>query len=121
MGVGNLPAIATSVIAECSVGYLPTLGQTGSQETGNLLDESIGSHEGIVLAGQLLDQLLVLVQLLQVIRGHGVDAVMLSTVNVMLVTKNTVVQRRQHLSPDRSYVLFPNAISLSAPLRMRGL
>lgn len=36
-----------------------TLGQTGSEETGNLLDESLRSDEGIVLAGKLLDELLV--------------------------------------------------------------
>jgi hypothetical protein len=66
-----------------------TLGQTGTQETGNLLDEGVGSKEGIVLASKLLDELLVLVELLQVISGHGIDAVVLGTVEIVLVTKNT--------------------------------
>lgn len=69
------------------VGYL-TLGQTGSEETGNLLDESLGSDEGIVLAGKLLDELLVLVQLLQVISGHGIDTSVLGTIDIVLVTEN---------------------------------
>lgn len=36
-----------------------TLGQTGTQETRDLLDESFGSNKGIVLASKLLDELLV--------------------------------------------------------------
>ncbi len=67
-----------------------TLGETGTQETGNLLDECIGSNESIVLASKLLDELLVLVKLLQVIRGHGIDTTMLRTINIVLVTENAV-------------------------------
>jgi hypothetical protein len=53
-----------------------------------LLDERIGSDEGLVLASKLLDKLLVLVELLQVVGAHGVDAVVLRTIDVVLVTKN---------------------------------
>ena len=65
-----------------------TLGQTGTQETGDLLDQGLGGDEGIVLAGQLLDELLVLVELLQVVDGHGVDTAVLGTVKIVLVTEN---------------------------------
>ena len=65
-----------------------TLGQTGTQETGDLLDQSLGGNEGIVLAGQLLDELLVLVELLQVVGGHGVDTAVLGTVKIVLVTED---------------------------------
>ena len=68
-----------------------TLGETGTEETGNLLDQRLGSQEGIVLASQLLDELLVLVQLLQVVGGHAVDAVVLGTIEIVLVTKNTII------------------------------
>lgn len=71
-------------------GWNLTLGQTGTKETGNLLDQSLGSKEGIVLASKLLDELLVLVELLQVVGGHGIDTVVLGTVEIVLVTKNTV-------------------------------
>lgn len=67
-----------------------TLGQTGTQETGDLLDQSLGSKEGIVLASKLLDELLVLVELLEVVNGHGIDTVVLGTIEIVLVTKNTV-------------------------------
>lgn len=69
-------------------GELAGLGQTRTQETRDLLDESLGSDEGIVLAGKLLDELLVLVELLQVISGHGVDTTVLGTIDIVLVTEN---------------------------------
>lgn len=69
-------------------GELSGLGETRAEETGDLLDERIGGDERIVLARKLLDELLVLVELLQVVRGHGVDAVVLGTVNVVLVTED---------------------------------
>lgn len=76
-----------------------TLGQTRTQQTGNLLDQTLGSKEGIVLASKLLDELLVLVQLLQVIGGHGIDAVVLGTVKIVLVTKNTVIRAVSTVAP----------------------
>jgi hypothetical protein len=88
-------------------GELSGLGETRSEETGNpvmrgqyvcrmrfglghyvLLDEGVGSDEGIVLASKLLDKLLVLVELLQVVGAHGVDTMVLRTIDVVLVTKN---------------------------------
>ena len=72
---------------------LLTLGQTGTQETRNLLDKSLGSDESIVLASELLDELLVLVQLLQVIRAHSVNTTVLSTINIMLVTENAIINQ----------------------------
>lgn len=71
-------------------GELAGLGQTGTKETGNLLDQSLGSKEGIVLASKLLDELFVLVQLLQVVGGHGIETVVLGTVKIVLVTNDTV-------------------------------
>jgi hypothetical protein len=65
-----------------------TLGETWTEETWNLLDQSVGSDEGIVLAGKLLDELLVLVKLLQVIGGHGVNTAVLSTIDIVLITEN---------------------------------
>lgn len=67
-----------------------TLGKTGTQETRNLLDQGVGSDESIVLACELLDQLLVLVKLLQIISGHGVDTTVLSTIDIVLITENAI-------------------------------
>jgi hypothetical protein len=51
-------------------GELSGLGKTGSEQSRDLLDEGLGSEEGVVLLGELLDELLVLVELLQVVNGH---------------------------------------------------
>lgn len=69
-----------------------TLGETRTQETGNLLDQSVGGDKGIVLAGKLLDQFLILVKLLQVVGGHGVNTVVLGSIDIVLVTENTIHQ-----------------------------
>lgn len=52
----------------------------------NLLDDGVGGHESGVGVGQLLDQLLVLVQLLQVLNGTEVDLVGLGDVAVLGVS-----------------------------------
>ena len=67
-----------------------TLGETWTQETRDLLDEGVGSDEGIVLASELLDQLLVLVELLQILNGHGIDTTVLGTIDIVLVTENAI-------------------------------
>ena len=43
-------------------GELASLGETGTEQTGNLLDEGLGGKESIVLFGELLDKLLVFVE-----------------------------------------------------------
>mmetsp|Transcript_4006 Transcript_4006/g.11488 ORF Transcript_4006/g.11488 Transcript_4006/m.11488 type:complete len:231 (+) Transcript_4006:182-874(+) len=53
---------------------LSGLVQSRSEQTGNHLDDRVGSEERAVLGSQLLDELLVLVQLLQVLHGHGIHA-----------------------------------------------
>ena len=66
---------------------IPHLVETRSQEPGDLLDQSVGGEEGVILLGQSLDLLLVLVQLLQVISGHEVDTLGLGLVTMLLVTQ----------------------------------
>lgn len=90
---------------------LLTLGKTGAEKTRNLLDESLGSDEGIVLACELLDQLLVLVELSQVLGGHGINTKVLGTIDIVLVTENavkvipsaTLFHSRSFQTPGRSY------------------
>lgn len=65
---------------------LSSLGQTWTQETRNLLDESIGSDERIVLSCELLNELLVLVEFLEIVGGHSIDTKVLGSVNIVLVT-----------------------------------
>jgi hypothetical protein len=52
---------------------LASLIETGAEKTGDLLDEGVRSDEGVVLGGELLDDLLVLVELLEVVNRHAVE------------------------------------------------
>lgn len=63
-----------------------TFGETWAYEARNLLDQSVGSDKGIIFVGKLLDQLLVLVEFLQIVRGHGINTMVLGSINVMLVS-----------------------------------
>jgi len=67
---------------------LAGLGQTGTEETRDLLDQSLGSQEGIILLGELLDELLVLVQLLQIIDRHILEVDLLSTIDISSISKD---------------------------------
>jgi len=69
-------------------GELSGLVETGSEKTGNLLDQSLGGEESIVLLGELLDLLLVLVELLQVINGLVLHGDLLGLVAVKGITEN---------------------------------
>ena len=63
--------------------------QPGAQQSRDLLDQSVGGQEGVVLGSQLLHLLLVLVELLEVVGGHGGDAASLGLVNVLLISEQT--------------------------------
>lgn len=65
-----------------------TLGKTRAQQTRDLLDESLGGQEGVVLLGELLDKLLVLVEFLQVVDGHVLEVDLLGAVDVGGVSEN---------------------------------
>jgi hypothetical protein len=69
--VGNFPAVDVSERQRSiepflwfilNVGPRLTLGETGSEQTRDLLDQSLGGQESVVLLGELLDELLVLVE-----------------------------------------------------------
>lgn len=106
-------------------GELAGLGQTRTQDTGNGLDQGLRGNEGVVLAGKLLDELLVLVELLQIISRHGIDSAVLGTVNVVLVTQNAdghvgAGDRRQ-ADGARETLVTLGVIVLEADLELDGL
>jgi len=72
-------------------GEFSGLGETGTKETGDLLNQLLGGNKRVVFACHLLDQLLVLVELFQVLDAHELESVVLRTVDVVLVTENAVV------------------------------
>lgn len=74
-------------------GEFSGLGQTGAEKTGNLLDQLLGGDEGVVFARELLDELFVLVEFLQIVDRHGLERVVLGTIDVVLVAENAVPRR----------------------------
>jgi len=57
--------------------------ETGSEDTWDLLDQRWRAQEGVELGGEVLDELLVLVELLQVFDGLEGDAFGLASINVL--------------------------------------
>ena len=102
-----------------------TLGKTGTQETRDLLDERVGRNEGVVLARKLLDELLVLVELLQVVRRHGIDTKVLGTIDIVLVTENADGHARTgdggQLDGSGETLVALGVIVLEADLKFDGL
>jgi hypothetical protein len=68
---------------------LTNLVETRTQETGNLLDQSLRGKESIVLFGELLDELLVLVELLEIVNRLELHTSTLSLVTVESIAKDT--------------------------------
>jgi hypothetical protein len=102
-----------------------TLGKTGTQETRDLLDERVGRNKGVVLARKLLDEFLVLVELLQVLSGHGVDTAVLGTVDIVLVTENADghvgARDTGKLDGARETLVTLGVVVLEADLELDGL
>mmetsp|Transcript_102303 Transcript_102303/g.142459 ORF Transcript_102303/g.142459 Transcript_102303/m.142459 type:complete len:241 (-) Transcript_102303:59-781(-) len=73
-------------------GELASLVETGSEQTGDLADHGLGGKEGVVLASQLLDELLVLVELLEVFDAHVIDTNTIGLFTVSSVSKNTALE-----------------------------
>ena len=67
-------------------GELAGLVESGAQEPRDLLDQRLGSKEGVVLLGQLLDELLLLVQLLEVVSAHEIDSLGLGLIAMVLIS-----------------------------------
>mmetsp|Transcript_38709 Transcript_38709/g.91706 ORF Transcript_38709/g.91706 Transcript_38709/m.91706 type:complete len:239 (+) Transcript_38709:172-888(+) len=77
-------------------GELAGLVEAGTQETGDHLDDRLRRQESLVLFGELLHQLLVLVELLQLLNVHGVDANCLGLFAVLDITQDADL----HLRPS---------------------
>ena len=68
--------------------YMHTLGETGTKQTGDLLNEGLRGQERVVLLSQLLDELLVLVELLQVVDRLVLEVDLLGAVDVGGIREN---------------------------------
>mmetsp|Transcript_16511 Transcript_16511/g.41197 ORF Transcript_16511/g.41197 Transcript_16511/m.41197 type:complete len:273 (+) Transcript_16511:142-960(+) len=106
-------------------GELAGLVQTGAQQTGDLLDHGVRGQEGVVGLGQLLHQLLVLVQLLQVLHGARLDLDSLSLLAVLHVTQHAHLHARagdvRQLHGARETLVLLGVVVLEADLELNGL
>ena len=68
---------------------LTDLVETRTQETRNLLNQSLGGKESIVLLGELLDELLVLVKLLKIINRLEFHTGTLGLITMESITEDT--------------------------------
>ena len=101
------------------------LGQTGTENTGNLLDEGAGREEVVILLGELLDELFVLVELLQVIDGHAVHADLFGSLAVSLVSENAHggvwLRNNGQLEGSRETLVALGIVVLQGDLELDGL
>jgi len=99
--------------------------QTGSQNTGNLLNESIGGQERVVLLGELLHQFLILVQLLQRFLVHTRNFVRRGLITMLLITQNADGKFRPgdmaKLYGTRKTLLLLRIVILQVDLKFDGL
>lgn len=86
MTEGNLPALA---IERRTRGILV---KTRTHDTRKLLDEGIGSKEGVVLLGELLDELLVLVEVGDLLDVHAGNTLLLADFLVLIVDEDADVE-----------------------------
>ena len=126
-------------------GELAGLGETGAEQTRNLLDEGLGGKESIVLFGELLHKLLVLVKpargyaskpearrgkrgydaLLQVINGHVLKVDRLGAVDVGGICENADGHARAgdmgELDGARETLVALGVVVLETNLELDGL
>jgi hypothetical protein len=79
---------------------LSSLVQSWSQKTRNESENGLRGEEGVVLLGELLDELLVLVEFLQSLNITEVNSVLLGLVDVMGISQNAEVHSWLDLSGD---------------------
>ena len=98
-----------------------TLGETRTEETGDLLDEGLGGQEGVVLLGELLDELLVFVELLQVVDRLVLKVDLLRPVDVGGIGENADGHARAGDVGEPGFVARGLALGQNALRKERGL
>ena len=88
-GTDLVGLIGQGIVVRDGSRELTDLVETRTQETRNLLNQSLGGKESIVLLGELLDELLVLVKLLKIINGLEFHTGTLGLITVESITENT--------------------------------
>jgi hypothetical protein len=104
---------------------LTSLSKTRTQDTRDLLDQRSRGKEVIILLGELLNELLVLVELLEIIHGHLVNAELVSFFAMFLVTKNTDAgvgaRNNRELESSGETLISGRIVVLQSNLKFDGL
>mmetsp|Transcript_20154 Transcript_20154/g.57818 ORF Transcript_20154/g.57818 Transcript_20154/m.57818 type:complete len:322 (-) Transcript_20154:262-1227(-) len=106
-------------------GELAGLGETGAEETGDLLDHVVGGEEEVVTLGELLDELLVLVELLEVLNAHVIDADAVGLLAMDGITEDAALEVRAgnggELEGSGETLLASGIVVLEGDLALDGL
>ena len=94
LGADGVHLVLEGLVVGAEGGELTSLVETGAEETGNLLDDGLGGEEVVVLLRELLDELLVLVELLERLDVHVIDADALRLLAVLGVAEHAELELR---------------------------
>lgn len=124
-GLGDLDLLLEVLVLIEDGRELASLGEARTQDTRDLLNERGRGQEVVVLLGELLDELLVLVELLEVIDGHLVHAELVSLLAVLLVTQDADAGVRtrddRELESTRETFVTRRIVVLQSDLELDGL
>jgi len=102
-----------------------SLRETGSEKTGNLLDEGLRGEESVILLGKFLDKFLVLVELLQIVNRHVFKLNLLRTIDVSGIGENANGHARAgdigELDSSRETLVPLGIVVLQTNLQLDGL
>ena len=94
LGSDAVHLVLQGLVVRAQGGELARLVQAGAEETRDLLDHRLGGEEVVVLLRELLDELLVLVELLERLDVHVVDAHADGFLAVLGVTEHAELELR---------------------------
>merc|ERR1719154_256198 len=98
--------------------------QARTQKSGNLLDQSVGCQEGVVLLCQLLRLLLVFVQFLKVVSRHTLDTKRPGLITMLLISKQThlelVARNMLKLNGSGETLVLLGVVVLKTDLEVHG-
>jgi hypothetical protein len=123
-GAGVLDLGLEVVVTGDETGELAGLVKTGAEDPRDLLDEGLRGKEVVVLLGELLDELLVLVELLEHVNIHPLKVRGLGLVDVDLVTENADLHLASGVGEPvgtRETLVLLGVVVLKGDLELNGL
>lgn len=124
-GLDLVDLVLQGVVMGDEGGELTSLVEAGAEQTGDHLDDRVGSQESSVPLGKLLHELLILVQLLEVVHGHGIHTESSGLFAMLNITKDAHLHLRaraeRELDGAAETLIFLGVIVLKPDLQLDGL